>query len=108
MDLLGRRRDRRARLVELGAVSRAAERDGRCVTKWSTRDTVWTGVWVDALLDGIEASAEYVLAHCDGGYTTNLPLEDVTGGKAWIAYDFDGEPLDPEHGGPARLLVPHL
>ena len=47
-------------------------------------------------------------AFCDGGYTTNLPLADVTGGKAWVAYDYDGEPLDPEHGGPARLLVPHL
>ena len=50
----------------------------------------------------------YVLAFCDGGYTTNLPLEDVTDGKAWIAFAYDGEPLDPEHGGPARLLVPHL
>ena len=47
-------------------------------------------------------------AFCDGGYTTNLPLEDLTGGKAWIAYEFDGEPLEPEHGAPARLLVPHL
>ena len=49
-----------------------------------------------------------MLAFCDGGYTTNLPLEDVTGGKAWVAFAYDGEPLDPEHGGPARLLVPHL
>ena len=48
------------------------------------------------------------MAFCDGGYTTNLPLEDVTDGKAWVAYVYDGEPLDPEHGGPARLLVPHL
>ncbi len=52
--------------------------------------------------------AAYVLAHCDGGYTTNVPLEDVLDGKAWIAYEFDGEPLHPEHGGPARLLIPHL
>src|SRR5687768_18584197 len=44
----------------------------------------------------------------DGGYTTNMPLYDVTGGKAWIAFGYDGKPLDPEHGGPARLLVPHL
>src|ERR671917_412999 len=51
---------------------------------------------------------EYVSARCDGGYTTNLPLEDVTEGKAWIVYEYEGEPLDPEHGGPARLLVPHL
>jgi DMSO/TMAO reductase YedYZ molybdopterin-dependent catalytic subunit len=49
-----------------------------------------------------------VLAFCDGGYTTNLPAEDVTGGKAWVAFGYDGEPLEPEHGGPARLLVPHL
>ena len=49
-----------------------------------------------------------MIAFCDGGYTTNLPLEDVTGGKAWVAYAYDGEPLEPEHGGPARLLVPHL
>ena len=52
--------------------------------------------------------AEYLTAWCDGDYTTNLTLEDVSDGKAWIAYDFDGAPLDPEHGGPARLLVPHL
>jgi DMSO/TMAO reductase YedYZ molybdopterin-dependent catalytic subunit len=69
---------------------------------------VWGGVSVDVLLDGVETSAEHVTAFSDGGYTTNLPLEDVTGGKAWIAVAYDGEPLEPEHGGPARLLVPHL
>ncbi len=53
-------------------------------------------------------AAEYVLAFSDGGYTTNLPLEDVTGGKAWVAYTYDSQPLEAEHGGPARLLVPHL
>ena len=53
-------------------------------------------------------AASYLIAHCDGGYTTNLPLEDVTGGKAWIAFGYDGDSLEPEHGGPARLLVPHL
>ena len=82
--------------------------DIHCVTKWSKMDTVWTGVSVDVLLENVETSAEYVTAWCDGGYTTNLPLEDVTGGKAWVAYGYDGEPLEPEHGGPARLLVPHL
>ena len=51
---------------------------------------------------------EYVTAWCDGGYTTNLALEDVTGGKAWVVHEYEGEPLDPEHGGPVRLLVPHL
>jgi DMSO/TMAO reductase YedYZ molybdopterin-dependent catalytic subunit len=56
----------------------------------------------------VETAAEYVSAFCDGGYTTNMPLEEVTGGKAWVAYAYEGEPLEPEHGGPARLLVPHL
>src|SRR5215213_908593 len=82
--------------------------DIHCVTKWSKLDTVWKGVSVDTLLDGVETSADYVVAYCDGGYTTNLPLEDVTGGKAWVVYEYDGESLAPEHGGPARLLVPHL
>ena len=82
--------------------------DIHCVTKWSKLDTTWEGVSVDTLLEGVETSAEYVVAFCDGGYTTNLPLEDLTDGKAWVAYTYDGEPLDPEHGGPARLLVPHL
>jgi DMSO/TMAO reductase YedYZ molybdopterin-dependent catalytic subunit len=82
--------------------------DIHCVTKWSKLDTNWRGVSVDTLLEAVETEAEYVTAWCDGGYTTNLPLEDVTGGKAWVAYEFGGEPLEPEHGGPARLLVPHL
>jgi DMSO/TMAO reductase YedYZ molybdopterin-dependent catalytic subunit len=82
--------------------------DIHCVTKWSKLDTTWEGVSVETLLDGVETSAEYVLAFCDGGYTTNLPLEDVIGGKAWVALAYGGEPLEPEHGGPARLLVPHL
>jgi DMSO/TMAO reductase YedYZ molybdopterin-dependent catalytic subunit len=82
--------------------------DIHCVTKWSKFDTRWRGVPVDALLDGAEPWGKFVVAWCDGGYTTNLPLADVTGGKAWVAYEYGGEPLDPEHGGPARLLVPHL
>jgi DMSO/TMAO reductase YedYZ molybdopterin-dependent catalytic subunit len=82
--------------------------DIHCVTKWTKLDTVWKGVSVDTLLKDVPTAAEFVMAHSYGGYTTNLPLEDVTGGKAWIAYAFDGEPLEPEHGGPARLLVPHL
>jgi DMSO/TMAO reductase YedYZ molybdopterin-dependent catalytic subunit len=82
--------------------------DIHCVTKWSKLDTHWRGVAVDTLLADVDTDAEYVTAWCDGGYTTNLPLKDVTDGKAWVAYAFDDEPLDPEHGGPARLLVPHL
>ena len=60
------------------------------------------------MLEGVETAAEYVTAYCDGDYTTNLPLAEVTGGKAWVAWEVDGAPLDREHGGPARLLVPHL
>ena len=82
--------------------------DIHCVTRWSKLDTAWEGVSVDTLLAEVEHDASYVLAFCDGGYTTNLPLEDVVDGKAWVAYAYEGEPLDPEHGGPARLLVPHL
>jgi DMSO/TMAO reductase YedYZ molybdopterin-dependent catalytic subunit len=82
--------------------------DIHCVTRWSKLGTVWRGVSVDTLLDQVEHDAPYVLAFCDGGYTTNLPIEDVTGGKAWVAYSYDASPLEPEHGGPARLLVPHL
>jgi DMSO/TMAO reductase YedYZ molybdopterin-dependent catalytic subunit len=88
--------------------SETVTRDIHCVTKWSKLDTDWTGVSLDTLLDGVETTAEYVLAWSDGGYTTNLPLDDLRGGKAWVAFEYDGEALDPEHGGPARLLVPHL
>jgi DMSO/TMAO reductase YedYZ molybdopterin-dependent catalytic subunit len=82
--------------------------DIHCVTKWSKFDTSWKGVSLDTLLEGVEPSGDYLTAYSDGGYTTNLPLEDVMDGKAWVAYEFDGEPLESEHGGPARLLVPHL
>ena len=82
--------------------------DIHCVTRWSKLGTQWLGVPVDTLLGQVAAEAPYVLAFCDGGYTTNLPAEDVTGGKAWVAFGYDGAPLEPEHGGPARLLVPHL
>jgi len=82
--------------------------DIHCVTRWSRLGTTWRGVPVDALLAQVEQDAAYVLAFCDGGYTTNLPVTDVTGGQAWVASGYDGQPLDPEHGGPARLLVPHL
>jgi DMSO/TMAO reductase YedYZ molybdopterin-dependent catalytic subunit len=82
--------------------------DIHCVTKWSKLATTWTGVSIDTLLEGIETEAAYVTAFCDGGYTTNLPLADLTGDRAWIAFGFDGQPLESEHGGPARLLVPHL
>src|SRR5579862_4187579 len=82
--------------------------DIHCVTRWSKLGTVWRGVRVAALLDQVEQDAGWVMAFSDGGYTTNLPIADVNGGQAWIAFDYDGQPLPPEHGGPARLLVPHL
>jgi DMSO/TMAO reductase YedYZ molybdopterin-dependent catalytic subunit len=82
--------------------------DIHCVTKWSKLDTSWKGVSVDTLLEGVGGDAQYVTAWCDGGYTTNVALADVTNSRAWVAYEFGGEPLQPEHGGPARLLIPHL
>ena len=83
--------------------------DIHCVTKWSKLDTVWAGrLGRHAARRRRARRPRTCVAFCDGGYTTNLPLEDVTGGKAWVAYAYDGEPLAPEHGGPARLLVPHL
>lgn len=82
--------------------------DLHCVTKWSKFDTAWQGVSLDVLLEDVETGADFTLVHSYGGYTTNLPLEDLLDGKAWIAYRYDDEELSPEHGGPARLLVPHL
>jgi DMSO/TMAO reductase YedYZ molybdopterin-dependent catalytic subunit len=82
--------------------------DIHCVTRWSKLDTQWRGVSLDTLLGQVGHDAGYVLAFCDGGYTTNLPVADIAGGRAWVAYEYDGQPLEPEHGGPARLLVPHL
>lgn len=82
--------------------------DIHCVTKWSKFGTVWAGVPVAQLLEQRLAEARFVIAHCDGGYTTNLPLADVLDGRAWIVDTYDGAPLAAEHGGPARLLVPHL
>ncbi|NIH88422.1 sulfite oxidase-like oxidoreductase [Amycolatopsis granulosa] len=82
--------------------------DIHCVTRWSKLGTSWRGMSLDTLLADVDTAADYVLAECHGGYTTNLPLEDLLDGQAWIAYEFEGEELAPEHGGPARLLVPHL
>jgi DMSO/TMAO reductase YedYZ molybdopterin-dependent catalytic subunit len=84
--------------------------DIHCVTTWSKFDMTFTGVSVDTLLAVARplAAATHVLAFSHTGYTTNLPLPDVTGGKAWVAWEVDGAPLSPQHGGPARLLVPHL
>src|SRR3954453_3104725 len=82
--------------------------DIHCVTKWSKLGTTWRGVAIDTLLAETETSADFTMVNGYGGYTTNVLLADLLDGKAWVAYKFDGEDLEPEHGGPARLLVPHL
>ena len=84
--------------------------DIHCVTTWSKFDTTFGGVSVDLLLEVAKPlpSATHIMATSTTGYTTNLPLEHITGGKAWIVWSFNGEPLTPDHGGPVRLLVPHL
>jgi DMSO/TMAO reductase YedYZ molybdopterin-dependent catalytic subunit len=92
----------------LGLPNQEITRDIHCVTKWTKLDTVWRGVSVDTLLEGVETSAGFIVQYADGGYTTNLPLEDVTGGKGWVVFEYDGQPLAAEHGGPVRMLVPHL
>ena len=84
--------------------------DIHCVTTWSKFGTWFAGVSVDTLLAAARPTAEarFVMATSKTGYTTNLPLEHITGGKAWIVWEYDGKPLPVEHGGPVRLLVPHL
>jgi len=84
------------------------EVDIHCVTRWSRLQSRWRGVPLDAFFEDIESTADYVMAHSYGGYTTNLPLEDLLDGKAWVAFEHDDGPLPAEHGGPVRLLVPHL
>jgi DMSO/TMAO reductase YedYZ molybdopterin-dependent catalytic subunit len=78
--------------------------DIHCVTGWSKLDTAWRGVSLDILLNAVDTAADYAVVRSYGDYTTNLPLEDLRDGKAWIAIDYNGDPLRPEHGGPARLL----
>jgi DMSO/TMAO reductase YedYZ molybdopterin-dependent catalytic subunit len=82
--------------------------DISCVTKWTKLDMHWRGVSLDTLLEGVELGdrAAFMIAFSDGGYTTNLPLADVLNGQAFVAYEYEGAPLAPEHGGPARLVVP--
>lgn len=84
--------------------------DISCVTKWTHLDMRWEGVSLDALLEHVELDrgAMFVTAFSDGGYTTNLPVPDIVNGQSFIALKYDGQPLAPEHGGPARMVVPHL
>jgi DMSO/TMAO reductase YedYZ molybdopterin-dependent catalytic subunit len=84
--------------------------DISCVTKWTKLDTRWRGVSIDTLLEHVELApnAAFAIAYSDGGYTTNLSIADIVNGQSFVAYDYDGEPLAAEHGGPARMVVPHL
>jgi DMSO/TMAO reductase YedYZ molybdopterin-dependent catalytic subunit len=96
---------------EFNALPRTRQtRDIHCVTKWSKFDTSWEGVTIDDILAdaGLEAPTGYVLAHSYGGYTTNVPYKDLAGDRAMVAIRYEGAPIAPDHGGPARLLVPHL
>jgi len=85
-------------------------RDIHCVTRWSKFDTTWAGISVDDLFAdaGVTSPTPYVLAHSVDGYSTNVPTKDLVGGRGMVALAYDGRPISPEHGGPARLLVPHL
>jgi DMSO/TMAO reductase YedYZ molybdopterin-dependent catalytic subunit len=98
--------------VELNALPQTEmTRDIHCVTKWSKFDTRWRGVLIDDLLKaaGLDAAPTgYTLAHSYDGYSTNVPTADLIGGKAMLALAYDDQPIEPDHGGPARLLVPHL
>ncbi len=86
------------------------EGDIHCVTTWSKLATSFEGVSLDVFLDVAKPlpSATHIMATSTTGYKTNLPIEDVSGGKAWVAWSHEGKPLSAEHGGPVRLLVPHL
>jgi DMSO/TMAO reductase YedYZ molybdopterin-dependent catalytic subunit len=85
--------------------------DIHCVTKWSKLDTTWQGVTFDDLLKTVnlaDAPASYIMAYSEGAYTTNIPVADLVNGQGMIATRYEGLPILPAHGGPARLLVPHL
>jgi DMSO/TMAO reductase YedYZ molybdopterin-dependent catalytic subunit len=82
--------------------------DLHCVTRWSKLGTLWEGVSLDTLFEDIKTDAQYTLVHSYGDYTTNLPLDELLSKKSWITFQFDDHDLAAEHGGPARLLVPHL
>jgi DMSO/TMAO reductase YedYZ molybdopterin-dependent catalytic subunit len=82
--------------------------DLHCVTRWSKLGTSWEGVSLDTIFAEVKTDAPYALVRSYGDYTTNLPVKDLLNKQAWISFRFDGKDLAPEHGGPARLLVPHL
>jgi DMSO/TMAO reductase YedYZ molybdopterin-dependent catalytic subunit len=93
-------------MLDLGA-EEIVNTDIHCVTAWSKLGTAWRGIPLDRFLDGLSTEARFLMAGSADGYTTNLPLQEILG-RAWVAFEFEGEDLAPEHGGPVRLLVPHL
>ena len=95
-----------AALLEMGVEDIVT--DIHCVTHWSKLDMPWRGVPVERLFEDVDTAYDYVMVESYGGYTTNLSLDDLFDEQAWIATEAEGEPLTAEHGGPARLLVPHL
>ncbi|MFY7853736.1 MAG: molybdopterin-dependent oxidoreductase, partial [Brevundimonas sp.] len=86
------------------------KKDIHCVTSWSKLDTAWDGVLIEDILAdaGLEHPTDFVLVHSYDGYSTNVPLADLLSDKAMVALKYAGQPLPRDHGGPARLLVPHL
>ncbi|MEA5571647.1 sulfite oxidase-like oxidoreductase [Calothrix sp. UHCC 0171] len=84
--------------------------DFHCVTRWSKLDVKWTGIKVTDFMQAIEVEpqAKYVMEHCYGGYTTNISIDDLFREENFFAWKLFGEPLSAEHGGPMRLVVPHL
>ncbi|WP_082553151.1 molybdopterin-dependent oxidoreductase [Phycicoccus sp. Root101] len=95
------------RLLTLGVEDIRA--DLHCVTGWSKLSSPWRGVPLESVLaPHIAETTQHVLVHSYGGYTTNVPLADLLNGQAWLAHSFAGGPLSASHGGPVRLLIPHL
>jgi DMSO/TMAO reductase YedYZ molybdopterin-dependent catalytic subunit len=84
--------------------------DIHCVTTWSRYDNAWQGVSTRDVLDIVHPTAEAaaVLLYASDGYTTNLPLEDFAAEDALFVFGWNDGPLTAEHGGPVRLVVPHL
>jgi len=84
--------------------------DIHCVTKWSKFDTTWRGVRVRDLFEraGLRPTATHFVGHAEYGYTANLPLADVLRDDSLVVWEYEGEAIEPIHGGPVRLLVPHL
>ncbi len=84
--------------------------DIHCVTSWSKLDTLWEGVALWPLLErlGVTPGVTHVVAHSEEGYTANVPLERLKADDVLLAYRFGGEELEPQHGGPLRLMVPSL